>query len=102
MRGRGRKRENKMPFDFMLQDICGWWISDSGSPTLHIFYDGKCFRITYAYNELDAFTLPIQRTWGITFFYLFGFFKIDYDPEKDELELTLEGKYRRLESHLYV
>lgn len=81
---------------FPLRDICGTWVSLCGSPGIKIFHDGSRFRLQFIYKQDTAFTVPLCRSWGITFFYFYGMIKIAYDDERDMLMLTTEGEYQRV------
>lgn len=81
---------------FPLRNICGTWVSLCGSPDLKIYHDGSRFRLQLSYKDNTAFTVPLSRSWGITFFYFYGMIKVAYDCERDMLLLTTEGEYRRV------
>ncbi len=97
------KRKKSKPYpapqvytSFPLRDICGTWVSLCGSPGIKIFHDGSRFRLQFSYKHDAAFTVPLQQSWGITFFYFYGMIKIAYDDERDMLLLTTEGEYQRV------
>jgi hypothetical protein len=83
--------------DFRLPDICGQWKSPWGSPTIKIFRKGKRYRITYAYCSQAIITTAIFRFGETTFFNLYGWIAIYYDPQQDVLTLSTEGDYTRVE-----
>lgn len=81
---------------FPLSDICGTWVSLCGSPDLKIYHDGSRFRLQLSYKDNTAFTVPLSRSWGITFFYFYGMIKVAYDDERDMLLVSGEGEYQRM------
>ena len=81
---------------FPIHDICGTWVSLCGSPDLKIFRDGSRFRLQFSYKQDTAFTVPLRRNQGITFFDFYGEIEIAYDDERDLLLLTTEGEYQRV------
>jgi len=97
------KRKKSKPYtalqvctSFPLGEICGTWKSLCGSPGLKIYHDGNRFRLQFAYKQDAAFTVPLCRSRGITFFYFYGMTRIAYDDERDMLLLTTEGEYIRV------
>jgi hypothetical protein len=81
---------------FPLYDICGMWESLCGSPGIKIYHDGSRFRLQFIYRHDMAFTVPLFRCWGITFFNFYGIIRIAYNDERDMLSLTTEGEYKRV------
>ena len=97
------KRKRYMPAtalqvltSFPLRDICGTWESLCGSPSIRIYHDGSRFRLQFIYKHDTAFTVPLQQSWGITFFYFYGMIKIAYDDRRDMLLVSGEGEYQRV------
>ena len=81
---------------FPLRNICGTWVSFCGSPGIKIFHDGSRFRLQFIYKHDTAFTVPLQQSWWITFFYFYGMIKIAYDDRRDMLLVSGEGEYQRV------
>jgi hypothetical protein len=97
------KRKSSKPYpapqfsaSFPLRNICGTWVSLCGSPSLKIYHDGNRFRLQFIYKHDAAFTVPLCRSRGITFFYFYGMIRIAYDDERDMLLLTGEGEYKKV------
>ncbi len=80
-----------------LREVCGRWVSLSGSPEVRIFFTGMHYRLEFSYDVATVFTCPILRQREAILFYLYGRINISYDDEREVLLLSDYGEYVRAE-----
>ena len=91
----------KEHLSFSLSEVTGRWRSRSGAPDVTIYRNegrkGGGYRVEFAYDAKTVVRRSVKQGWGLRYYDLYGWIRMNYDNERDVLTLAGYGDYYREE-----